>query len=130
GDLAPWNLVRNDDRWVFIDWDNAGPSTRQWDLGYAAQTLVPLLPNGDVTVDAPRLRAFADGYGLSREQRLAFPARIAARTRGSYDLLVRGHQTGEQPWAKHYEDGHADFWGPAADYSARHHDKCVEALTS
>jgi len=35
-DLAPWNLVRNEQRWVFIDWDNAGPSSRLWDLGYAA----------------------------------------------------------------------------------------------
>lgn len=130
GDLAPWNLVRTDDRWVFIDWDNAGPSTRLWDLGYAAQTLVPLLPNGDVQVDAPRLRAFADGYGLTREQRLAFPAQIAARTRGSYDLLVRGHETGEQPWAKHYEEGHANFWGPAADYTARNHNHWIAALTS
>jgi hypothetical protein len=28
-DLAPWNLVRDGDRWVFIDWDNAGPSCHQ-----------------------------------------------------------------------------------------------------
>lgn len=130
GDLAPWNLVCNDDRWVFIDWDNAGPSTRLWDLGYAAQSLVPLLPGGDVTLDAPRLRAFVDAYGLDQEQRRAFPAQIAARTRGSYELLVRGHETGEQPWAKHYADGHADFWGPAADYVARHHDAWVDALLS
>jgi RIO-like serine/threonine protein kinase len=26
-DLAPWNLIIGD-RWVFIDWDGAGPSTR------------------------------------------------------------------------------------------------------
>jgi Ser/Thr protein kinase RdoA (MazF antagonist) len=128
GDLAPWNLVCSDDRWAFIDWDNAGPSTRLWDLGYAAQTLVPLLPTGDVTVDAPRLRAFVDGYGLDHEQRLAFPAQMAARTRGSYDLLVRGHESGEEPWATHYATGHGDFWGPAAEYSARHHDAWVYAL--
>ncbi|MGZ0149554.1 phosphotransferase enzyme family protein [Kribbella sp. WER1] len=128
GDLAPWNLVCAEDRWAFIDWDNAGPSTRLWDLGYAAQTLVPLLPTGDVTVDAPRLRAFVDGYGLDHEQRLAFPARIAARTRGSYEILVRGHETGEEPWATLYATGHADFWGPAAEYSATHHDEWVDAL--
>ncbi|WP_202878353.1 phosphotransferase enzyme family protein [Kribbella jejuensis] len=130
GDLAPWNLVRTGDRWVFIDWDNCGPSTRLWDLGYAAQTLVPLLPWGDVTVDAPRLRAFADGYDLTRDQRVAFPAQIAARTRGSYDLLLRGHQTGEQPWAKLYEEGHANFWRPAAAYTTHHHDDWLEALIS
>jgi Ser/Thr protein kinase RdoA (MazF antagonist) len=130
GDLAPWNLVCTDERWVFIDWDNAGPSTRLWDLGYAAQTLVPLHPGGDVTVDAPRLRAFVDAYGLDHQERLAFPAQIAARTRASYDLLVRGHETGEQPWAKHYADGHGDFWGPAAEHTAQHHDEWIAALTS
>ena len=83
-----------------------------------------------MTVDAPRLRAFVDAYGLDQEQRRAFPAQIAARTRGSYDLLVRGHETGEQPWAKHYADGHADFWAPSADYVARHHDAWVGALLS
>jgi thiamine kinase-like enzyme len=25
-DLAPWNLVRDGDRWVFIDWDGACPA--------------------------------------------------------------------------------------------------------
>lgn len=28
-DLAPWNLITGD-RWVFIDWDAAAPSTRLW----------------------------------------------------------------------------------------------------
>ena len=36
-DLAPWNLITGE-RWVFIDWDGAGPSTRLWDLAYAAQS--------------------------------------------------------------------------------------------
>ncbi len=35
-DLAPWNLVLGADRWVFIDWDGAGPGSRLWDLAYAA----------------------------------------------------------------------------------------------
>lgn len=129
-DLAPWNLVRNDERWVFIDWDNAGPSSRLWDLGYAATAFVPFVAGGDVGVDAPRLRALVDGYGLDLEQRLALPAQIAARTRGQYDLLVRGRETGEQPWARMYTEGHADYWGPAAEYIANHHDAWLTALTS
>jgi len=35
-DLAPWNLMVGD-RWLFIDWDASAPSTRLWDLAYAAQ---------------------------------------------------------------------------------------------
>ena len=129
-DLAPWNLVCNDQRWVFIDWDNAGPSSRLWDLGYAATGFLPFVPTGDVQTDGPRLRALVDGYGLDPEQRLAFPAQIAARTRGSYELLVRGHQTGEQPWARLYAEGHADYWGPTATYVEKHHDAWITTLVS
>lgn len=115
-DLAPWNLVRNDERWVFIDWDSAGPSSRLWDLAYAANAFVLFRPGGDVEVDGQGLRALVGGYGLDSEQRRALPAQIAGHTRGMYDLLVRGSRTGEQPWAQLHAEGHADVWGPAADY--------------
>ena len=46
-DLAPWNLVRNGERWAFIDWDGAGPGSRLWDLAYAAHGFVPMTPEGD-----------------------------------------------------------------------------------
>ncbi|TCC23327.1 aminoglycoside phosphotransferase family protein [Kribbella sindirgiensis] len=127
-DLAPWNLVRDGERWVFIDWDNAGPATRLWDLGYVAHGFVPFTARGSVEVDGRRLRALVDAYGLDPEQRRAFPAQIAAHTRGMYDLLVRGHQTGEQPWARLYDEGHAEHWGPTAEYIEAHHDDWVKAL--
>jgi Ser/Thr protein kinase RdoA (MazF antagonist) len=127
-DLAPWNLVRDGERWVFIDWDNVGPSSRLWDLGYAATAFLPMVPKGDPSVDGPRLRALVDGYGLDLEQRRAFPERMAARTRASYELLVRGHRTGEQPWARMYDEGHGDYWGPTAAYIEAHHDTWVRAL--
>lgn len=40
-DLAPWNLVLvlGAERWVFIDWDGAGPGSRLWDLGLRRQVL-------------------------------------------------------------------------------------------
>lgn len=127
-DLAPWNLVRDGDRWVFIDWDGAGPASPLWDLGYAASSFVPFLPAGDPAVDAPRLRALVDGYGLDESERRQFPTHIAAHTRAMYDLLIRGHQTGEQPWCRLYSEGHADHWGPAAKYIETHHDTWVAAL--
>lgn len=37
-DLAPWNVLRSDPRdpWGLVDWDGAGPGTREWDLALAA----------------------------------------------------------------------------------------------
>jgi hypothetical protein len=127
-DLAPWNLIRNDDRWIFIDWDGAGPSSRLWDLGYAATGFVPFMPDGDPAVDGPRLRALVDGYGLDEDQRRALPAQIAGHTRGMYDVLVEGNRTGQQPWARLYAEGHADYWGPAAQYIEKNSDVWLSAL--
>jgi len=72
---------------------------------------------GDPETDAPRLRALADGYGLDDRQRDELPALIVAHTRGMYDLL---RTATEEPWTRLYAEGHADHWGPAADYVERH----------
>jgi Ser/Thr protein kinase RdoA (MazF antagonist) len=127
-DLAPWNLVRHGDRWVFIDWDGAGPGSRLWDLAYTASTFVPMAAFGDPARDGPRLRELADGYGLDEQQRRAFPAMIAAHTRGMYDLLHASCLTGEQPWARLYAEGHGEHWGPAAEYIEKHLDHWAAAL--
>lgn len=70
-DLAPWNLVIDGDRLVFIDWDGAGPSTRLWDLAYAAVAFGHLFPGAGVDEAAARLEAFVDGYGADQDLRLA-----------------------------------------------------------
>lgn len=124
-DLAPWNLVRADDRWVFIDWDGAGPGSRLWDLAYAAHGFVPMSPGGDPDVDGPRLRALADGYGLDERQRADLPALVVRHTRGMYDLL---RTSTDEPWTRLHAEGHADHWGPAADYIERHLDVWRAAL--
>ena len=121
-DLAPWNLVLAADRWVFIDWDGAGPGSRLWDLAYAATTCTPLQPGGDPVSDATRLRALVDGYGADHIQRCQLPALIESHTRGMFDLLVDGARTGRQPWARLHAEGHAQHWGLAADYVGRYAD--------
>jgi len=119
-DLAPWNLVIDGDRWVFVDWDGAGPGSRLWDLAYAAHGFAALRDGGDPDVDGARLRAIADGYDLDERQRAELPELIEAHTRGMFELLRDGARTGTQPWARLYAGGHADHWGPAADYVERH----------
>jgi Ser/Thr protein kinase RdoA (MazF antagonist) len=119
-DLAPWNLVRDGDRWVFIDWDGSGPGSRLWDLAYAAQSFVPLLSKGDPEVDIVRLRIFVEGYGLDRAQCERLPQLIAQRTEAMHQLLRNGAQTGQQPWARLYQKGHGTYWRESADYIRRH----------
>jgi Ser/Thr protein kinase RdoA (MazF antagonist) len=127
-DLARWNLVCADDRWVFIDWDGVGPGSRLWDLAWSVTSFVPLDPGGDPARDGPRIRALADGYGLTAGQRRELPPLIGAHSRGMYDLLRTSSLTGRQPWARLYAQGHGDYWGPAADYADQHIDTWTRAL--
>ena len=108
------------ERWVFIDWDGAGPGSREWDLAYAAHGFVPLAPDGDPLLDAPRLRALVDGYGLDERQRELLPELIAGHTRGMYGLLLNGRDTGAQPWARLWDEGHGEYWRSAAAYIEAH----------
>jgi len=128
-DLAPWNLIRDGDRWTFIDWDASAPGTRLWDLAYLAQTFVPLVAGGDPAVDGPRLRAVVDGYGLSISDRVRLPAVLTARTWAMYDLLEHGSRNGVLPWARLWEEGHGVHWGSAAEYVAAHVDAWLRWLS-
>jgi Ser/Thr protein kinase RdoA (MazF antagonist) len=128
-DLAPWNLVRDGERWVFIDWDAAAPGTRLWDLAYVIQTFVPLVAGGDPDRDAPRVAAVADGYRLGERERPALPELLARRTRAMYDLLERGSRTGEMPWSRLWDEGHGVHWGGAAEYCAAHLIRWREAVS-
>jgi Ser/Thr protein kinase RdoA (MazF antagonist) len=129
-DLAPWNLVLAIERWVFIDWDGAGPGSRLWDLAYTAQSFTPLQAGGDPPRDASRLRALVEGYGADHAERQQLPALIKAHTRGMFDLLVDGARTGRQPWARMHAEGHGEHWGAAADYVGSHADTFVQALAT
>ncbi|KRA23834.1 aminoglycoside phosphotransferase [Microbacterium sp. Root61] len=118
-DLAPWNLIMGP-RWVFIDWDGAGPSTRLWDLAYAAQAFTL----NDVSEPPPaagdRLAALVDGYGADAEMRIALPAAMAQRAQAMHDLLRASDASGREPWGSMYRSGHGEHWRTAAAYVAQH----------
>jgi tRNA A-37 threonylcarbamoyl transferase component Bud32 len=127
-DLAPWNLVIGD-RWVFIDWDGAGPSTRLWDLAYAAQAFAMVNDGEAVDAAAARLRAFIAGYGADAGIRAALPATMARRTEAMHQLLQSANETGFQPWADMYLNGHGDFWRTTAEYVATNQQAWERALS-
>jgi Ser/Thr protein kinase RdoA (MazF antagonist) len=126
-DLAPWNLILGD-RWVFIDWDGAGPSTRLWDLAYAAQAFTLGDTDDPPDVAAPRLAALVDGYRAGRVLRDALPAAMAERAAAMHELLHASHLAGREPWGSMYLDGHGQHWDRVADHVARHVDVWREAL--
>lgn len=127
-DAAPWNLILGQDRWVFIDWDNAGPGSRLWDLAYAAHGFVPLMPDTPSTEAGKRLSAFADGYQLDGPDRSALAGLLHRRIMSMYELLERGSRDGSQPWCRLWDEGHGDTWRRNADYVERHSSILTRAL--
>ena len=128
-DLAPWNLIRNRRRWAFIDWDGAAPGTRLWDLSYAAITFVPIEPGCSLGEAGTRMKAILDGYMLDAACRRALLQNSVRRARAMYDLLSAGHRSGEQPWARLYAEGHAEYWGPVAEHIQTHLADLAELLS-
>lgn len=118
-DLAPWNLIIGE-RWVFIDWDAAAPSTRLWDLAYSAQAFA-LSNVRKPPVEAARdLAAFVDGYGAERALRIALPAAMLRRTEAMLHLLSSSHEAGREPWASMFAEGHGAHWQAATQYVGAH----------
>jgi hypothetical protein len=96
-DAAPYNAVWRDERLVgFVDWDIAGPSTREFDLAYAALLWVPLLapgaswPHASAAPDdrARRVHLLLDSYGFDGD-RHAFGATVARRARVNASVTRR-----------------------------------------
>lgn len=128
-DLAPWNLLVGE-RWVFIDWDAAAPSTRLWDLAYSAQAFalnnVRLAPE-----EAARaLAAFVDGYGADDRMREALPSTMTRRTAAMYELLHSSHAAGREPWATMFRDGHGVHWEMVRRYVEDHREVWSAAISS
>lgn len=127
-DLAPWNLVVGE-RSTFIDWDGAGPSTRLWDLAYAAQAFCQLIAGEPVHTAARRLSAFVDGYDADKTLRASLPDAMADRTDAMFELLERSNREDVQPWGNMFVEGHGTHWGEAATYVRHDRDVWEQALT-
>jgi hypothetical protein len=102
-DASPYNAVWRDGALAgFVDWDTAGPSSRDLDLAYLALTWVPLAarrvvePQGFTAFeDRPRrLHLLLDAYGYDGD-RTAFGVAVRDRARLNADTIRRIVDDGE-----------------------------------
>ncbi|MGP5251436.1 phosphotransferase [Brachybacterium alimentarium] len=128
GDLTPWNLLLGE-RWVFIDWDGAAPSTRLWDLAYSAQAFTLNDASADPADSAARLAALVDGYGADADLRVRLPRAMAERTEAMHEMLREAHAAGREPWGSMFIEGHGEHWRTAAEYVAVHEPLWTRTLT-
>ncbi|WP_449372777.1 phosphotransferase [Arthrobacter psychrolactophilus] len=126
-DLAPWNLVLGE-RWVFIDWDAAAPSTRLWDLAYSAQAFTLNDASTEPHTAARSLLAFLEGYGADEEMRQHLPNAMWQRTEAMYTLLKNSHAQRLEPWGTMFTSGHGEHWETMTRYVRENEPVWREAL--
>ncbi len=119
-DLAPWNLVVGEADWVFIDWDAAAPSTRLWDLAYAAQSFAVNNPEAPPDAAAGDLQAFLRGYGPDDALRRELVPAMIERVAAMYQLLRSSHEAGIEPWGSMFSTGHGEHWAAVHRYLLEH----------
>lgn len=140
-DAAPYNAVWRRGQLIgFVDWDVAGPSSREFDLAYSALMWVPLLAPGSAWPIDPgpvedrhrRLHLLLDGYGYG-DDRAALRSVIATRARRNAEVTRQLADTGDPVFqalrdqaddldraAQQVEELPESFWrGPAADRRLR-----------
>ncbi len=100
GDFAPYNCVfENGELIGVIDFDNAHPGERNWDVSYAAYRFVPLTdPSnpenyGDIFEQCRRLQVFCEAYGVQDASKLV--ELIIQRVAFMADYLIRGAEKGD-----------------------------------
>ena len=102
-DAAPHNAVWRQGRLVgFVDWDVAGPSSREFDVAYSALMWVPLLASGSAWPMASqpmeeryrRLHLLLDAYGYG-DDRLALREAVPTRARRNAEVVRRLADAGD-----------------------------------
>ena len=129
-DAAPYNAVWRRGRLVgFVDWDVAGPSSRESDLAYSALMWVPLLAPGSAWPMASRpideryrrLHQLLDAYGYD-DDRSGLQMAVATRARRNAEVTRRLADGGD-PVFQALRDQAADL-----DRSAQQVDELPESF--
>ncbi len=115
GDFAPYNCLFDGIRLTgVIDFDNAGPGPRLWDISYAIYRFAPVTaPSnpehfGSITEQVRRARLFCDAYGL--EDRTGVVDAVLERIKAMADSLCDGSARGDKRFQANIDAGHLKIY--------------------
>lgn len=95
GDIAPYNMCFDGDELTGVfDWDMAGPTSVDYELGFVAWNCVPLFRPMPDRWCANRLRLLASAYGQATPHQIL--AAVFERTQASIDGIERGAADGDE----------------------------------
>jgi thiamine kinase-like enzyme len=111
GDFAPYNCVFDQNKLVgVIDFDNAHPGNREWDLAYALYRFAPITdpsnPDhyGTISEQSRRVRLFCDEYGLQDRSQIVQSTQL--RIASMADYLRQGAAKGDKRPQANIDAGH------------------------
>ncbi|MGE6370815.1 phosphotransferase [Planococcus kocurii] len=123
-DFAIYNIIFNHEKPVgIIDFDNAGPGPRLWDMAYTVYTCVPLSRYNlaeadkgegyyDSSTDADRIKRrikfFFESYGEDIEE--TFLEMVLLRLEGLCETIARKANEGDLAFQKMILEGHVEHY--------------------
>ena len=135
GDFAPYNVTfREGHVYGIIDFDTLHPGPRLWDFAYAAYRWTPFMApsNPECREDLPgqlrRLRVFADGYGLSADERERLPEAMIERLRSLITYMRDEAAGGNEDMRKNIDAGHLALYERDIAYFGENAAKMTAAL--
>ena len=125
GDYAPYNLVFDGEETVGIfDLDYARPGPRTFDLSYAIYRFAPLASAhdgwGTLPERAARVRLFCEAYGLDACSVAESVSAVVPRLLGHVSYMREEAAAGNEAFARHIEEGHAELYERDAAYVTAH----------
>ena len=133
GDFAPYNCVFDQGKLVgVIDFDNAHPGNREWDLAYALYRFAPVTdptnPDGYGTTleQCRRVRLFCDAYGL--QQRSQIVRSLKSRIASMAEYLRQGAANGDRRLQANIDAGHLGIYTTDYAYLDAHKEQFLRAL--
>jgi aminoglycoside phosphotransferase (APT) family kinase protein len=110
-------VYRDGKPYALIDFDEAGPGPRVWDVAYAAYRFVPLVHAHDLVIaqadltdpgkQARRLQLFCDTYRIATSEVLAT---VEPRLQAMCTALIERAEKGHAAFQKMIEEGHLDHY--------------------
>ena len=135
GDFAPYNVTFVDGRVSgMIDFDTLHPGPRVWDIAYGVYRWVPFVSPGnpdfryEVGEQIRRMKAFADAYGMTAEQRGALPGMMIRRLETLIAYMRQQTAQGNEDVARNVEDGHLRLYLEDVAYLTRHQQEMLMGL--
>jgi Ser/Thr protein kinase RdoA (MazF antagonist) len=125
GDYAPYNLVFSHQQVTGIfDFDYARPGPRTYDLASAIYRFAPLASAhdgwGTIPERAVRVGLFCEAYGLDACDVATSVAAVVPRLLGHVSYMREEAAAGNEAFARHLAEGHAELYEKDAAYVTAH----------